>query len=182
MLYHVIKGVCPTATYTNSGLVDLNKLINDVIHDEARNDTISITIGREYKNNFIVLTSKMDQLDEIQNTAHDFHIHHVRVDSTTPLERIHFGSRVMGMTYNTFDRIMQLCNSNKEKNRELFPEGTRILMAAPHKEIRNIIDYLRNNKLKTSIYDVHDNNNLLQLWTNQHQIEYDVSHVTRPKN
>ena len=88
----------------------------------------------------------------------------------------------MGMTYSTFDRIMQLCDSNKEKNRELFPEGTRILMAAPHKEIRNIIDYLHNNKLRTSIYDVHDNNDLLQLWTNQHQIEYDVFHVTRSKN
>jgi len=72
------------------------------------------------------------------------------------------------MTYCTFDKLVHFFSTDKNKINVFTPEHSLVIFAYPHKNIRNIFDYICKNKLKMATCDVKDYVGIFQTWAYNH--------------
>jgi hypothetical protein len=115
-----------------------------------------------YKTNFLVLVAHVTHAHLIEEKIHSEHVHIVKFSEVDDIlknnERI-FHSRIVLMDFHTFDKIVD-AHVHMHK---LFNNRGGILIASPHKSIKNVINYVYQNKLNITIFDIDDNNDLLSI-------------------
>lgn len=163
-----INGVTPCVHYTKNGTVDFTRLTHDIIHSDERNQIIATHILVRYKTNFLVLVSHLNHAQLIEKKLQNESLQIINQNDLNV--NLVLNARIVIMTFNTFDKI---CT----ETHKVFKNYNGLLIASPHKNINNIIDYIHRNHLKITIYDIDDNNELLNIWTNDHCNDFELYKV-----
>lgn len=159
-----INGITPYVHYTKNGTIDFTRLTHDIIHSDERNQIIATHLLVKYRTNFLVLVSHLNHAHLIEEKLQNESIQIINQND------LKLNARIVIMTFNMFDKI---CT----ETHNLFKKYGGLLIASPHKNINNIINYIHRNHLEMTIYDIDDNNELLNIWTNDHCNDFELYKV-----
>lgn len=169
MDYHNIRGITPTVCY-DDGKMSYKNLVNSLVNSQERNMLIGATIGRSYTRRFIVLTNSHNHLNLIEKSIHGedmFKIYMNTIHKLISNDSIEI-PRVTGMSFEVFDNIINNQNICDNIKSNLFSQCT-FLIAIPKKSIEDIINFIHNNKMKSSIFYIDDFYELFSIWTKFHE-------------
>ena len=205
-------------------VVDYNAMIEDLLNDKSRNVKIAALI-QGFDARFIVVTTSLHHLDKLQEHLPKdtiFKLGHEEVDEIvahTALTDILQGheishdvvtvqtkyfKRILGMTYSSLEKIIHHLTTLDPSVPNIFTGLGAVVIAAPHKEIGFILEYVdtyhcdganrdyayhpaaelvihntdskeepeaarSGGKRRVIIYDVIDNQEMLNMWTHWHE-------------
>ena len=226
MQYNRIIGIIPTTHYKENMVVDFNAMIEDLINDKTRNKKIAALIDA-FDARIIIATTNLHHLDKIQEylpkdtilkLGHDevdeiishnslsdvLQGHEISHDIVTMNSK--YFKRLLGMSYSSLEKIINHVTKLDSNIPNIFTGLGAVIIAAPHKEIGYILEYVdtyhcdganrdytfhppalaihsphpdakefdenvNNNKSKKRviIYDIIDNQEMLNMWTHWHE-------------
>ena len=169
MNYYTIKGIIPYVHY-ETGKVNNKELMNTLIQSDERNNSIGSTVGRAYKSRFIILSSSYDHMNFIEREISNESIFKLDMDSLNEFisgKRTRI-PRIIGMSFKVFNQIISSDNINDRIKFILF-SNRGFIIGTPQKSIDTIVNFINDNKLRSSIYGVEDSFELFTIWSKYHK-------------